>query len=139
MGRKRKDSSRTVIDPKLLPTNITPPPPPPPDLKLQVRGNPTSGYRVCTYFARWRPVVKETDSTPRKEGSCVATHVKTVGYIEKHKRSGKIIFVPDFYLEVPRSALFTSLLRKASISNKNCRGCANWYRRKSVRLLKALH
>ena len=99
MGRKRKDSSRTVIDPKLLPTNITPPPPP--DLKLQVRGNPTSGYRVCTYFARWRPVVKETDSTPRKEGSCVATHVKTVGYIEKHKRSGKIIFVPDFYLEVP--------------------------------------
>lgn len=99
MGRKRKDSSRTVIDPRLLPTNITPPPPP--DLKLQVRGNPTSGYRVCTYFARWRPVVKETDSTPRKEGSCVATHVKTVGYIEKHKRSGKIIFVPDFYLEVP--------------------------------------
>lgn len=99
MGRKRKDSSRTVIDPKLLPTNITPPPPP--DLKLQVRGNPTSGYRVCTYFAHWRPVVKETDSTPRKEGSCVATHVKTVGYIEKHKRSGKIIFVPDFYLEVP--------------------------------------
>ena len=99
MGRKRKDSNRTVIDPKLLPTNITPPPPP--DLKLQVRGNPTSGYRVCTYFARWRPVVKETDSTPRKEGSCVATHVKTVGYIEKHKRSGKIIFVPDFYLEVP--------------------------------------
>lgn len=99
MGRKRKDSSRTVIDPKLLPTNITPPPPP--DLKLQVRGNPTSGYRVCTYFAHWRPVVKETDSTPRKEGSCVATHVKTVGYIEKHKRSGKIIFVPDFYFEVP--------------------------------------
>lgn len=99
MGRKRKDSSRTVIDPKLLPTNITPPPPP--DLKLQVRGNPTSGYRVCTYFARWRPVVKETDSTPRKEGSCVATHVKTVGYIEQHKRSGKIIFVPDFYFEVP--------------------------------------
>ena len=99
MGRKRKDASRTVIDPKLLPTNLTPPPPP--DLKLQVRGNPTSGYRVCTYFAHWRPVVKETDCTPRKEGACVATHVKTVGYIEQHKRSGKIIFVPDFYFEVP--------------------------------------
>ena len=99
MGRKRKDSSKTVIDPKLLPPNLTPPPPP--DLKLQVRGNPNSGYRVCTYFAQWRPVVKGTDTSPRKEGSCVATHVKTVGYIEKHKRSGKIIFVPDFYFEVP--------------------------------------
>lgn len=100
MPRRRQQTlRRPIIDPSTLPPDLVAPSPP--DLKLQVRGNQKSGYRVCTYLSSWRPVVKGDATTPRKEGTCVASHVKTVGYIENYQRSGRIIFVPDFYLEVP--------------------------------------
>ena len=97
MARKRRQR-KSVFDPKLVPSNLTPPPPP--DLKLQVRGTPDSGYRVCTYLSCWRPAPKGADGKAQRRGSSISTHVETVGYIEKHKRSGKIIFMPAFYSEV---------------------------------------
>ena len=100
MPRKKGFPKRRVtVDPSLLPMDIEPPAPP--NLKLQVRGNQDSGYRVCTYLAHWRGGVVNGPKAKRARGTCYATNVKTVGYIEKHRRSGKIIFIPEYYLEVP--------------------------------------
>ena len=100
MPRKKGFPKRRVtVDPSLLPLDIEPPAPP--NLKLQVRGNQDSGYRVCTYLAHWRGGVVNGPKAKRARGTCYATNVKTVGYIEKHRRSGKIIFIPEYYLEVP--------------------------------------
>lgn len=100
MPRKKGFPKRRVtVDPSLLPLDIEPPAPP--NLKLQVRGNQDSGYRVCTYLAHWRGGVVNGPKAKRAHGTCYATNVKTVGYIEKHRRSGKIIFIPEYYLEVP--------------------------------------